>query len=207
MTKQVVGTAPVPPFYTAPVRRLRRLEVALGRDRKVALPFVLPLVVLMVGLILWPFCEAIVLSFTTRTVNRVDQFVGLANYQRLWVDGDFREAVGNTINFTVLSIASKLALGMIIALLLNSRLPFRNVLTGLMLLPWIVPEVVTAMAWRSIYDPIFGGLNPDLAQLGLIDRVWPGWPNRPGLTERYRGQCLEGHPILHHASARRLEGD
>ena len=51
---------------------------------------------------------------------------------------------------------------MTIALLLNSRLPFRNVLTGLMLLPWIVPEVVTAMAWRSIFDPIFGGLNPIL---------------------------------------------
>src|SRR5690348_6146528 len=68
-----------------------------------------------------------------------------------------------------------------IALLLNSRLPFRNVLTGIMLLPWIVPEVVTALTWRSIYDPIFGGLNPILTALGLINRS-VGWLSEPALA-------------------------
>ena len=62
--------------------------------------------------------------------------------------------MNNTIVFTVASVACKFVVGMTIALLLNSRLPFRNLLTGMMLLPWIVPEVVTAMAWRSIYDPL-----------------------------------------------------
>ena len=70
---------------------------------------------------------------------------------------------------------------MAIALLLNSRLPFRNVLTGIMLLPWIVPEVVTAMAWRSIYDPLFGGLNPILLALGVIDHP-RGWLSEPALA-------------------------
>jgi len=135
----------------------------------------------MIGLILWPFINAILISFTTRSVQRVDVWVGLDNYIRLWSDSDFRDTVLNTVKFTVWSVGIKLVVGIAIALLLNSKIPFRNVITGLMLLPWIVPEVVTAMAWKSIYDPIFGGLNPILQGLGLIDhRV--GWLSEPNLA-------------------------
>ena len=67
---------------------------------------------------------------------------------------------------------------MTIALILNSRLPLRNLLSGIMLLPWIVPEIVTALAWKSIYDPMFGGLNPILLGAGLIDRPL-GWLSDP----------------------------
>src|SRR6476659_8220454 len=179
MAKRVATSAPAL-LKRSPASRSRRIESILGRDWKVALPFVLPIVVIMVGLIFWPFINAILLSFTVRNiVTRSDQYVGLANYVRLWNDAEFRGAVKNTIVFTVASVACKFVVGMTIALLLNSRLPFRNVLSGLMLLPWIVPEVVTAMAWRSIYDPIFGGLNPILMQLGLIDRrvAWLAEPN------------------------------
>ncbi len=166
----------------APVDRSKRIEALLGRDWKVALVFVLPMVVLMAGLIFWPFINAILLSLTIRNiVTRTEQFVGLRNYLLLWKDADFRGAVDNTILFTVASVACKFVVGMTIALLLNSKLPFRNVLTGVMLLPWIVPEVVTAMAWRSIYDPIFGGLNPILLQLGLIDHP-RGWLSEPQLA-------------------------
>ena len=64
--------------------RSRRLEAILGRDWKVALPFVLPLVIIMAGLILWPFINAILLSLTVRNiVTRSNQYVGLANYIRL----------------------------------------------------------------------------------------------------------------------------
>jgi multiple sugar transport system permease protein len=166
----------------APASRSKRLDAILGRDWKVALPFVLPIVVIMAGLIFWPFINAILLSLTVRNiVTRSDQYVGLTNYVRLWNDAEFRGAVNNTIVFTVASVACKFVVGMTIALLLNSRLPFRNLLSGLMLLPWIVPEVVTAMAWRSIFDPIFGGLNPILQGLGIIDRP-RGWLSEPRLA-------------------------
>jgi multiple sugar transport system permease protein len=153
------------------VSHSRRIDAILGRDWRVAIPFVLPIVIIMAGLILWPFINAILVSMTTRNViTRTDQFVGLDNYMRLLQDVDFRVSVANTFRFTFLSVAVKFVVGMGIALLLHSRLPFRNVLTGLMLLPWIVPEVVTALTWLSIYHPIFGGLNPILMGLGLIDR-------------------------------------
>jgi multiple sugar transport system permease protein len=114
-------------------------------------------------------------------ITRTDQYVGLANYARLLQDSDFVTTIRNTVVFTVASVCIKFVTGMAIALLLNSDLPFRGILTGIMLLPWIVPEVVTALTWRSIYDPIFGGLNPILLQLGVIHRP-VAWLAEPGLA-------------------------
>ncbi len=169
-------------FQPTTAHRSSRIGAILGRDWKIALPFILPVVIIMVGLILWPFINAILLSMTVRSlVTRTESFVGLANYARLVHDADFLSAVRNTFVFTVASVGVKFVVGMGIALLLNSRLPFRNILTGIMLLPWIVPEVVTALTWRSIFDPIFGGLNPILMQLGIISRS-VAWLGEPGLA-------------------------
>ena len=70
---------------------------------------------------------------------------------------------------------------MTIALILNSRVPLPRPAVGIMLLPWIVPEIVTALAWKSIYDPLFGGLNPILLGLGIIDRPL-GWLSDPQMA-------------------------
>jgi multiple sugar transport system permease protein len=171
------------PFRLAPRRSsAQRLESVLGRDWKIALIFVLPTVLIMVGLIFWPFVNAILLSLTSlnfltgETVN-----VGLRNYQRLFSNSDYLLSMENTIRFTLWSLAIKFATGMTIALILNSRLPARGLLSGIMLLPWIVPEIVTALAWKSIYDPIFGGLNPILLGTGVVDRPL-GWLADPHLA-------------------------
>lgn len=164
------------------LNRSRRLQRILGKDWKVALPFVLPMVVLMVGLILFPFINAIRLSTTSLnflTGETVE--VGFRNYQKLLTNSDYLLSMQNTIQFTVWSLAVKIVVGMSIALILNSKLPFRNILTGIMLLPWIVPEIVTALAWKSIYDPLFGGLNPILMNIGLIDKPL-GWLSDPNMA-------------------------
>lgn len=164
------------------VIRSRRLKKILGRDWQVAIPFVTPMVLIMVGLIMWPFIDAIFLSFTSLnflTGQTVD--VGWKNYQRLFTNSDYALAINNTIQFTFWSLAIKLVTGMTIALILNSRIPYRSLLSGIMLLPWIVPEIVTALAWKSIYDPLFGGLNPILMGLGVIKEPL-GWLSDPHLA-------------------------
>lgn len=172
----------IPVMPVARTNQPRRMEAIFGRDWKIALPFVLPLVIIMGALILWPFINAIMLSMTVRSlVTRTEQYVGFMNYERLLQDSDFIATVANTLVFTFISVGVKFVVGMAIALLLNSRMLFRNILTGIMLLPWIVPEVVTALTWRSIYDPIFGGLNPILTQIGVIDRP-VAWLAEPGLA-------------------------
>jgi multiple sugar transport system permease protein len=162
--------------------RKKRFENLFGRDWKVAYLFVLPMVLVMALLIFWPFVSAIFMSTTSlnfltgETVN-----VGLRNYQRLFTNSDYLQSIQNTIQFTFWSLALKFVIGMTVALILNSRVPFRSLLSGIMLLPWIVPEIVTALAWRSIYDPLFGGLNPILQGVGLIDRPL-GWLSDPGMA-------------------------
>lgn len=133
------------------------------------------MVLIMVGLILYPFINAIMLSTTSLNfLTGETTYVGFRNYERLFTNSDYLLSMSNTIHFTLWSLTLKFIVGMTIALILNSRLPFRNMLTGIMLLPWIVPEIVTALAWKSIYDPIFGGLNPILLNLGLINQPL-GW--------------------------------
>ena len=159
-----------------------RLTQFLGRDWKIALVFVLPLVLLMAGLIFWPFVSAILMSFTALNFTTGETVgVGLRNFQRLFSNSDYLLSMQNTITFTLWSLSIKFVTGMIIALILHSKLPFKGLMSAIMLLPWIVPEIVTALAWKSIYDPLFGGLNPILQGLGLIDRPL-GWLSDPQMA-------------------------
>lgn len=152
-----------------------RLKDFLGRDWKIAYLFVLPMVLLMAGLIFWPFISAILMSTTTFNFQTGDTVqVGLRNYQRLYTNSDYLLSLSNTINFTFWSLSIKFVTGMTIAMILHSKLPWRNLMSAIMLLPWIVPEIVTALAWKSIYDPLFGGLNPILQGMGVIDKPL-GW--------------------------------
>jgi multiple sugar transport system permease protein len=96
-------------------------------------------------------------------------FVGFQNYVRLFNDPFYHQAVRATVQYTLGSIVFKLIFGMCAALLLHGQKRMRNLLTGLVLLPWIIPSVVQALTWKSIYDPLFGGLNPILQSLGFID--------------------------------------
>lgn len=177
------GASPIPVARRTPAQlRARQVEKVFGRDWKVAYPFVLPMVVIMAGLIAYPFFEAIRLSGTSfNFLTGATTWVGFRNYIRLLDNTDYMQAMGNTVVFTFWSLLFKFVIGMAIAIILNSRLPYRNVLSGLMLLPWIVPEIVTALTWRSIYDPLFGSLNPILLGLGIIDQP-QGWLSDPQLA-------------------------
>lgn len=165
-----------------PATRQKRFENLFGRDWKVGYLFVLPMVLIMALLIFWPFVSAVFISTTSLNfLTGETTSVGLRNYQRLWTSSDFLQSMQNTINFTFWSLSLKFIIGMTVALILNSRLPFRSLLSGIMLLPWIVPEIVTALAWKSIYDPMFGGLNPILQGAGIIDRPL-GWLSDPTMA-------------------------
>lgn len=159
-----------------------KLKNILGRDWRIAYMFVLPMFVLMAGLIFWPFIAAIIMSTTTfNFLTGATTDVGLRNYERLFTNSDYLLSLSNTINFTAWSLSIKFVVGMIIAMILHAKLPWRNLMAAIMLLPWIVPEIVTALAWKSIYDPLFGGLNPILQGAGLIDRPL-GWLSDPQMA-------------------------
>ncbi|MGH2562681.1 MAG: ABC transporter permease subunit, partial [Thermomicrobiales bacterium] len=149
----------------------------LGRDWPVAYLFVAPMVILLFGLIAYPLVRAVILSFYNVTGITNRGFVGFRNYERLWSDRQFVESVIITIKYATVSVFFKFWIGLGAALLLHRKgLRFRSLFTGLVLLPWVIPDIVAALTWRGIYDPLFGGLNSLLLELGLIDQgiAWLG---------------------------------
>jgi multiple sugar transport system permease protein len=149
---------------------LRRL---LGRDWAAAYVFVLPSLLLLGGLIAYPFLNAVYLSFTNTVSLQTGPFVGLRNYQILWEDRSFRQAVQNTFVYTISSVFFKFWLGLLGALLIQRAKRFGNILAGAILLPWIIPSVVIALTWRNLLDPLYGGVNQFLLQTGIIERGFP----------------------------------
>ncbi|TDC66321.1 ABC transporter permease subunit [Micromonospora sp. KC207] len=162
----------------------------LGRDWRLAALFLAPMAVLVGGLVLVPIAWSVVTS-TTERHGQHSVFVGLANYTALARDEQFHAGVVNSFVFTAYAEVFKVVLGLSAALLLHHRRRGRAVLAGLLLLPWVVPTVVTAFSWRSLLDPIFGsvnmlltdsGIGPLLARAHLVES-WPaGWLSEASLA-------------------------
>ena len=168
-------TAPEVPGAT--VSRLKRW---LGPDWRLGFLFVAPIVVLVLALVAYPFCYAIYLSMTRKFVGMPPEFVGLENYVRLASDGFFQRAVWNSVIFTFGSVIFKLVLGMAMALVLTSKIRFRNLFTGILLIPWVAPTVVSALNFLWIYDGSLGVLNYVLVKvLGILPQG-VGWLSEAG---------------------------
>ena len=132
--------------------------------------FLLPLLILVVGLIVYPFGRAIWLSLTDKLVGYPERFVGLRNYDYLLHDDTFREVIRNTLVFTGASLALKVVTGLAMALVLNAVWRGRNFFRGLLLLPWITSTVIIALTWRWMFDafPGRGFFNSVLIDAGVL---------------------------------------
>jgi multiple sugar transport system permease protein len=115
----------------------------------------LPAAGLLLVFLTYPLGLGIWLAFTNTQIGRGGEFIGLANFVSLAHDATFWRTVANTIFYTVVATAGKFALGLWLALLLNEHLPFKSIIRALILLPWIVPTVLSAIAFWWIYDPQF----------------------------------------------------
>jgi multiple sugar transport system permease protein len=126
-------------------------------DYKPFLIFVclLPAAVLLLVFLSYPLGLGIWLAFTDTRIGRPGQFIGLENFQSLFDDRVFLTSVWNTLLYTGVATVGKFALGLWLALLLNNHLPFKSLLRALILVPWIVPTVLSAIAFWWIYDPQF----------------------------------------------------
>ena len=127
-----------------------------------------PTVLLLIGLVLYPFFYAIWLAFSDKVVGSPGKFVGLRNFIYVLGWPQFSTAVMNTVVFTVSAVAIKFVLGMAVALVLNQPIRGRNFFRAFLLLPWVMPAFVVYLVWRWLYDPLSGLINYALIDLGLI---------------------------------------
>ena len=131
--------------------------------------FMLPAAVLLLLFLTYPLGLGVWLGFTDAKVGREGEWIGLENYQFLWGDAVTRLALFNTLFYTVVASVVKFALGLWLALLLNKRIPFKAAIRAVVLLPFIVPTALSAIAFWWIYDSQFSIISWALVKMGVID--------------------------------------
>jgi multiple sugar transport system permease protein len=140
----------------------------LENERLLAGLLLAPTVVLLTVFIAYPFLMGIWLSLSSTSVGNPGKFVAFQNFVKAWNDSIFRTAFGNTFFYTFWATIFKLALGMWLALLLNRHFRGKRIVRATMLLPFIIPTVLSTFAWRWMFDPTFSVVNWVLYQSGLI---------------------------------------
>jgi multiple sugar transport system permease protein len=130
--------------------------------------FMLPAAAFLILFLAYPLGLGIWLSFTDARLGRGGIFVGFENYEYLWDDSIFWLSVFNTLLYTTVASAIKFAVGLYLALLLNERLPFKAIIRAIVLVPFIVPTVLSAIAFWWLFDPQFSIISWSLKKMGLI---------------------------------------
>jgi multiple sugar transport system permease protein len=165
LSRNVAGQRPRP----------RRRGPRLGER---LLPYLLlfPSLVLLAG-VAYPFGLGLYYSFTSYWLQYPNRFrfIGLSNYVSLFQEPLFTKALEFTVVFTVIAVVLQVGLGLAVALFLHARVPGRNVLRAMMLMPLMIPPVITALMWKVMMDSTNAGiLNYVLSMVGLGPVNWFG---------------------------------
>ncbi|HSD50699.1 MAG TPA: sugar ABC transporter permease [Candidatus Methylomirabilis sp.] len=181
-TNPATSTAWSPPPLTQArsgvLGRIRRATPSERREWLLAFLLLCPALFMLGLFVAYPFIRGIWLSLLDSVIGREGNFVGLQNYVKLWHDSIFQRTAANTFIYTGAATVLKLGLGMAVALMLNNLIGFKRLLRASMLLPWIVPTVLSTLAWKWMFDPTFSIVNWILYHLAFIQiRVdWLGGP-------------------------------
>ncbi len=152
--------------------RISRLTRMLESEKLLATLLLAPGIAILLIFIAYPFVMALWYSLTSIRVGDPGHFVGLENFIKAWNDTIFQTAFKNTVFYTFWATIFKFALGMWLALLLNRSFRFKRIIRASMLLPFIIPTVLSAFAWRWMFDPTFSVMNWLLYHSGVItDRL------------------------------------
>ncbi len=131
--------------------------------------FMLPAAAILIVFLTYPLGLGVWLGFTDTKIGRAGAWIGIENYIFLWDDSVTRLALFNTLFYTVVASAVKFFLGLWLAILLNEKIPFKTFFRSVILLPYIVPTALSALAFWWLFDAQFSIISWALLKLGLID--------------------------------------
>jgi multiple sugar transport system permease protein len=129
-----------------------------------------PGLLFLLAFVAYPFFYGIYLSLQERQVAKPGVFVGLANFVTLFHDGVFWQVSRNTFIYTIVTTVFKLMGGLAMALVMNQAFRGRNLARAFLLLPFIVPTILSTIAWMWIFDPTFSVINWTLVHTGAISK-------------------------------------
>jgi multiple sugar transport system permease protein len=170
-----------PATQAVPAARRFRVRAWLEREAVFSWLMLTPPLLFLLAFLGYPFCYGVYLSFVSRQVAQPPTFVGLNNFVNLWHDAIFWQAVWNTFRFTGAATVLKLAGGLGMALVMHQNFRLKGLTRALLLLPFIVPTVLSTVAWQWIFDPGMGLFNRGLMFLGLVEHG-PSWLGNPTLA-------------------------
>lgn len=164
-------------------------------DRKRGYLFVLPCLIVLVVVLAFPVVTAIMNSFTP--IWSESQEVTLRNYRELLTDGLFWNALGVTLLFVAGTVGMHIIIGMVVALALNSAIRAKSIFQMIAILPWTLPDVISGLVWRFMYNPTAGIINRVLRDFGLTDRYieWLGNPDS-ALWSVILADVWRGYPFV-----------
>ncbi len=148
----------------------------LKSNRQYAIIYLAPTLVVLTVLVGIPLFNNIVKSFT----GQGDVFPVLDQYVRLFNDKIFLSDLKNTFKWLLYTVPFEMLLGLLIAILMNSKIKFRKFWRTIFIVPWVIPSIVVCIIWQWIYDADFGILNYILFQTGIIDQyqLWTASPTQ-----------------------------
>ncbi len=126
-----------------------------------------PALIYIAVIVAYPLVDTIILSFTNAALRPTYDFVGWANYQRIFTDGNFTDIIIRTLVWTFFSVSIKMIIGMVGAVLLNASIPGQTVFRILTMPPWIVPMAIGIYMWAWMYNGQFGMISGLLQNFGL----------------------------------------
>jgi len=166
---------PVPP-----TGRRRRTPKLQRRQTRLAWLLLVPSLAVVAFVAIYPLGKTVYQSFTNQDFLALEptKWVGLQNYRELWHDTVFRHSVWKTVEFTLITVGFEFALGLAIALVVNSSFKGRGVMRAVMLVPWAIPTVVAAQMWKWMLDDTFGVINDAGVRLHLLSHS-QAWISNP----------------------------
>ena len=153
-----------------PTGRRRRTTKLKRRQTRLAWLLLVPSLAVVAFVAIYPLGKTVYQSFTNQEFLALEptKWVGLHNYRELWHDTVFRHAVWKTVEFTLITVGFEFALGLAIALVVNSSFKGRGVMRAVMLVPWAIPTVVAAQMWKWMLDDTFGVVNDAGTRLHIL---------------------------------------
>ena len=160
-----------------------RVSIGVWLDRQSVFSWLMmaPPLLFLAALVGYPFCYGILLSLQDRPVAHPGTFVGLKNFATNLHDPIFWRVAFNTFVYTAVATLLKMVGGLALALAMNQQFALKNLVRALMLLPFIVPTVLSTVAWMWILDPAFSVLNWLLVLVG-VPKPGPSWLGNPLLA-------------------------
>lgn len=132
--------------------------------------FVLPAILIVMALFIYPICSSVFYSFTNKNLIRPTyKFVGMDNYISVLSDKNFWNAFFNSVKWTILSLLGQLLIGFTAALALNKVKHLKGVYKTLLIIPWAFPSIVIAFSWQWILNGVYGFLPNILVKLGITN--------------------------------------